>query len=131
MCNWHYNQWTCEISNIQPKPNHVKHFEKISSVFGGHIKSINFSPREWEGYYAYSSRVGGELCLLLIRPTIEEGVGIISLPQLRLVMCESLVHDEVALCFMIGKSHGWGTFPNALGYRLIQDSLFWEWMPPS
>jgi hypothetical protein len=85
--------------------------EKISSVFGGHLKSINFSPRKWEGYYAYSSRVGGELCLLLIRPTIEEGVGIISLPQLRLVMCESLVHDEVALCFMIGKSHGWGTFP--------------------
>jgi len=26
---------------------------------------MNFPPRNWEGYYAYSSRVGGKLCLLI------------------------------------------------------------------
>ncbi len=31
----------------------------------GHPISMNFPPRNWEGSYAYSSRVGGNLCLLL------------------------------------------------------------------
>jgi hypothetical protein len=35
----------------------LKHLEKICSVFEGHIISINFPPRNWEGYYAYSSRL--------------------------------------------------------------------------
>jgi hypothetical protein len=30
----------------------VKHLEKICSVCGGHLISINFPPRNWEGYYA-------------------------------------------------------------------------------
>jgi hypothetical protein len=36
--------------------------------------SINFPSRNWEGYYAYSSRSGGKLCLL---------VGVRTLPLLR------------------------------------------------
>jgi hypothetical protein len=51
-----------------------KHLEKRCSVFGGHLISINFSPRKWEEYYAYSSIVRGSLHL---------EVGIISLPLLR------------------------------------------------
>jgi hypothetical protein len=39
----------------------IKHSKKICSVFGGHLKSINFPPKKWEGYYAYSSIVGGFL----------------------------------------------------------------------
>jgi hypothetical protein len=38
----------------------VKHLEKICSVHGGHLICIN-----WEEYYAYASRVGGKLCLLI------------------------------------------------------------------
>jgi hypothetical protein len=34
-----------------------KHLEKRCSVFGGHLISINFPPRKWEEYYAYSSIV--------------------------------------------------------------------------
>jgi hypothetical protein len=41
----------------------VKHPEKICSVFGRHLISINFLLRRWEGYYAYSSIVGGFLHL--------------------------------------------------------------------
>jgi hypothetical protein len=39
----------------------IKHLEKNCSVFGGHLISINFPPRNWERYYAYSSIVGGFL----------------------------------------------------------------------
>jgi hypothetical protein len=31
----------------------LKHLEKICSVLGGHLISMNFPPRNWEGYYAY------------------------------------------------------------------------------
>jgi hypothetical protein len=43
----------------------VTHSKKICSVCGGHLISMNFPPRNWEGYYAYSSRVGEKLCLLV------------------------------------------------------------------
>jgi hypothetical protein len=36
---------------------------------------MNFSCRNWEGYYTYSLKVGGELCLLIgvkSPPIIEE-----------------------------------------------------------
>jgi hypothetical protein len=46
-------------------PITVKHSRKICSVCGGHLISINFPPRNWEGYYAYLSRMGGNLCLLV------------------------------------------------------------------
>ncbi len=49
----------------------VKHSEKICSVFGGHlIISINLPSTNWEGYYAYSSRIGGKLCLLVVLRTL-------------------------------------------------------------
>jgi len=38
----------------------IKHLEKICNVHGGHLICIN-----WEEYYAYASRVGGKLCLLI------------------------------------------------------------------
>jgi hypothetical protein len=48
----------------------VKHLEKLSCVCGRHLISINFSPRNWEGYYAYSSRMGRKLCLLIgVKPS--------------------------------------------------------------
>ncbi len=49
--------------------------EKICSVCGRHLMSINFLPRNQEGYhYAYSLRMGEKLCLL---------VGVRTLPLLR------------------------------------------------
>jgi hypothetical protein len=43
--------------------------KKISSVCGGHLISMIFPLRNWEGYYAYSSRMRGKLCLLIgVRP---------------------------------------------------------------
>ncbi len=43
----------------------VKHWEKIFNVCGGYVIAMNFPPRNWKGYYAYCSRVGGKLCLLI------------------------------------------------------------------
>jgi hypothetical protein len=43
----------------------VKHSKKICSVCGGHFISMNFPPRDWEGYSAYSPRVQEIQCLLL------------------------------------------------------------------
>jgi len=40
------------------KLHFLKHSEKICSVCGGHLISINFPLTNWEGYYAYSSRMG-------------------------------------------------------------------------
>jgi hypothetical protein len=51
-------------SNLKSS-NKVKHSEKICSVFGGHLTSINFSPKKWEGYYPYVNRHN-------FPPTIEE-----------------------------------------------------------
>jgi hypothetical protein len=42
---------------------YIQHWRKFV-VCGQHLTSINFPPRNWEGYYAYSSRMGGKLCLL-------------------------------------------------------------------
>jgi hypothetical protein len=47
---------------------------EICSLFRGHLIFINFPPQNWEGYYAYSSRIGGKLCLL---------IGVRTLPLLR------------------------------------------------
>jgi hypothetical protein len=49
---------------------YIKHLEKICSVCGGHLVSMNFHPRNREGYYAYSSKVGGKLCLLIVVRTL-------------------------------------------------------------
>jgi hypothetical protein len=38
---------------------HIKHSEKICSVCGGHLISMNFPLRNCEGDYVYSSRAGG------------------------------------------------------------------------
>jgi hypothetical protein len=38
--------------------------ERNCSGCGRHLISINFPHKNWEGYYAYSSRMGGKLCLL-------------------------------------------------------------------
>jgi hypothetical protein len=64
------------LGRPRPKPflNYVKHLEKICSVRGGHLTSMNFPLRNWEGYCAYSLRVGGKLCLL---------IGVRTLPLLR------------------------------------------------
>jgi hypothetical protein len=43
----------------------VCHLENICNVCGGHLIAMNFLWRIWEGYYAYSSRVGRKLCLLM------------------------------------------------------------------
>ncbi len=43
----------------------LKHLEKICNVCEGHLISMTFSPTNCEGYYAYSSRVEGKLCLLI------------------------------------------------------------------
>ncbi len=48
-------------------------------------------------------------------------------PIIHLVINIGLVHDKFCLVFMIGKAHGWGTFPKGgagLGYRLILGTLF-------
>jgi hypothetical protein len=42
----------------------------LFSVCGGHFISMNFPPRNWEGYYANSSRVGGKLYLIIGVKTI-------------------------------------------------------------
>jgi hypothetical protein len=39
----------------------VKHLEKIGSECGRHLIFMNFPPRNWEGDYAYSSRVLWEI----------------------------------------------------------------------
>jgi hypothetical protein len=43
----------------------LKHSQKASSVCGGHLISINFPLGNWEVYYVYSSRMGGNLSLLV------------------------------------------------------------------
>jgi hypothetical protein len=66
----------------------VKHLEKICSVCGRHHISINFSRRNWEGYYAYSSRIGGKLCLF---------IGVRTLSFICLMIDIGLVHDKFCL----------------------------------
>jgi hypothetical protein len=73
-----------------------KHLEKICNVCEGHLISMNFSPTNWEGYYAYSSRVEGEICLLIDLSTL-------SLLRMRHKNprihkpCVGLVHDKFCL----------------------------------
>jgi hypothetical protein len=81
-------------------PISIRQWEKMCSVFGGHLTSFNFPPQKWEGYYVYSSIGGGFLHLCI-------EVGIISLPLLRsrhkipphpcLVINVVLVHDKFCL----------------------------------
>ncbi len=87
--------------------------KRICSVFGGHLLSINFPHRKWEGYYAYSSIVGEKLCL----------------PLLCLIIYVIWCMINFALRFMRGKAHGWGTFPKCeatLDYCLVLGPLFWK-----
>jgi hypothetical protein len=63
-----------EGTHLAALMQNVKHLQNICSVCGEHLLSINFPPRNWDGYYAYSSRMGEKLCLL---------VGIRTLPLLR------------------------------------------------
>jgi hypothetical protein len=86
----------------------------------GTLYPINFPPQKWEGYYAYYSKVGRFLHL--------KG-GIISLSLLCLMIYIIWFMIKFASCFMVGKAHGWGTFPkweDGLGYCLIRDPLFRE-----
>jgi hypothetical protein len=62
--------------------------ENVCSVCGGHLISIIFPPRNWEGYYAYSSRMGRNICLL---------VGVRTLPFIGLVIYIGMVHDKFFL----------------------------------
>jgi len=59
-CCIHPSECIVLANMTQPKQ---KALEKICSVFGGYLMSINFPPRKWEGYYAYYSIVGGFLHL--------------------------------------------------------------------
>jgi hypothetical protein len=52
---------------------HRKHSQKICRACGGHLISMNFTPRNWEGYYACLLIKGGRE----IMPTI--GVRTLSL----------------------------------------------------
>jgi hypothetical protein len=54
----------------------------------GQLISMNFPPRNWERYYAYSSRVGGKLCLL---------IGVRTFSFVCLVIYVGLVHDKFFL----------------------------------
>jgi hypothetical protein len=72
----------------------VKHLEKICSVFGGHLISINFPPRNWEAYYAYSSRMGGKLCLLVGGRTLPLLMSRHKNCPIRLVIYTGLVRDR-------------------------------------
>jgi hypothetical protein len=74
--------------------------EKNCSVCGGHLISMNFPPRNWKEYYAYSSRLGGKLCLLKgVRtlPLLRSGIGARTLPFIHLVIYIGLVHDKFCL----------------------------------
>jgi hypothetical protein len=57
----------CFILKMPPEKNlrgfYIQHWKNFV-VCGGHLISINLPPRNWEGYYAYSSRMRGKSCLL-------------------------------------------------------------------
>jgi len=93
------------------------HLEKICSVCGGHNISITFPPRNQEGYYAYSSKIGRKLCLIVCVRTLS---------LLRSRHKNPCIHTpcdlqrfwfmiNFALCFMIGKAYEWGTMPKCKG----------------
>jgi hypothetical protein len=42
-------------------PPFINQLEKIPSVFGGHLISMNITPSKEDGYWTYSLRVGGIL----------------------------------------------------------------------
>jgi hypothetical protein len=124
----------CPTTCIHPDSSErhipIKHSEKICSVCGGHLISINLPPRNWEGYYTYSSRMGGKLCLL---------IGVTTLPLLRSRHKNRPIHKphdlhrwfmiNFASCFATGKAHRWETFPKCragLSYCLFLGPLFWE-----
>jgi len=49
---------------LEVYPRLVKHSKNFPSVFGGHLVFVDIPLRQEEGYYIYSLRVGGSLCLL-------------------------------------------------------------------
>jgi hypothetical protein len=55
---------------------HRKHSQKICRACGGHLKSMNFTPRNWKGYYVWLLIKGGREIMLTYRcknpPTIAE-----------------------------------------------------------
>jgi hypothetical protein len=93
-------------------PIPLKHSERIWSVCGGHLLSINFPPR---------NEIGRD-----IMPTYR-----CKNPPIETPSWSTLVWFMInfASCFRIGKAHGWGTFPKcrcALRYCLVVGPLFWE-----
>ncbi len=81
-------------------PPFVKQLEKIPSVFGGHLISMNITPRKEDGYCIYSLRVGGILHQVKGR----------SLPLLRLdVRTLPLLGFVIYICL-----GSWYTLPLAL-----------------
>jgi hypothetical protein len=75
------------MASIKDQSN-IKHLKKFLNVCGGQLMSMNFPPRNWERYYAYSSRVEGKLCLL---------IGVRTLSFICLVIYVGLVHDKFCL----------------------------------
>ncbi len=108
----------------------INHSEFFCIVCGGHLVSMNFIPKNWEGYYSYSSKVGGKKCPFIgvkIVP-LSRGVSTTTLPFIHLVIFISLVHLKLVLCFTIGKAHGWGTFLKCearLSFPFVLGPLFW------
>jgi hypothetical protein len=88
-----------------------------------------FPSKNWEGYYAYSSRVGGKFCLLIdVRnlPPLRSGHKnpVVNIPC---DLSEVWFMINFASCFMLGKAHGWGTFPKCevgLAYHLVLGPSF-------
>ncbi len=68
----------------------------IFSGCGGHHISMNFPLKDWDGYYAYSSKVGRKLCLLIgVRTLPLLNNRHENLPFIHLAFYVSLVHDKV------------------------------------
>jgi len=87
------------------------------SVCGGHFISMNFPPRNWEGYYVSSSKMGGKLCLL---------IGARTLPFIHLVIDIDLVHDHFCLVIYNRRWEHSQKWWAGIGYRLVLSPLFWE-----
>jgi hypothetical protein len=68
----------------------------ILNGYGGHHISMNFPLRDWDGYYAYSSRVGRKLCLLIgVRTLLLLNSRHENLPFIHLAFFVGLVNDKV------------------------------------
>jgi hypothetical protein len=87
-------------------PPFVKQLEKIPSVFGGHLISMNITPRKEDGYCTCSLRVGGILHQVSGRSLpLKTRFKNPPPPQLRdLHMLWFMIY--FASCFMMGKHVG-------------------------